>query len=284
MTTKHQVKLTDGEILLLDSIERLEIRAIVAAARSRIESVGAYPGLTPERAAFIADVLIEAREAGILIRQWKQIRSCSVCGASGEYRLPSKRHKKERFFEISGVELAKRFISMKGYTAVGCCSACFESVEAHLIEALQGVPVEIPECWEAAPHRWKRYDKRHCTKCEWTGHEGEMRQLPAIMRGTYPGGCPNCDAENSAFGLRLIERADGFVMVELPEWRPHAEKADAWEGWLDGNSVGHYVKESRGSWEVNRAVRPDGTEREFRTHFEGAEKKAREWLTDGASQ
>ncbi len=210
------IKITDTEMLLLASVDRSEIAEAVDAARSRLASVERYPDLTPERAGFIADVIREAQTNGRLLQQWKNIRYCELCGAAGEYRLPSRRHKKERYYAIGGVELAYRFVTMQNFATLGCCRACFAAVESSLLAALQDVPAEYPTHWEGAPQRWKRHDNKKCNACDWTGHEGEMIGLPAVMgRGTYPGQCPECGAKNEWLGRRKIETMDGFMVVEV---------------------------------------------------------------------
>ena len=79
------------------------------------------------------------------------------------------------------------------------------------------VQAEFPKHWEAASHKFRRYDNRACTRCGWSGHDGQMRPLRTFMGdGFYPGGCPNCDAENSPLGQTIIKRGEGFTVVEVP--------------------------------------------------------------------
>lgn len=216
MRPTTSVKVTDTEMLLLVSVDRPEIAEAVAAARGRLTSIERYPDLTPEHAGFIADVILEARTNGRLTRLWRRIRYCSLCGASGEYRLPSKRHKNERYYPIHGVELAYRVVTMREHVALGCCDTCWHAVESTLLAALQDVPAEYPTHWEGAPQRWKRHDNKKCTACDWTGHEGEMARLPTVMGGgTYPGQCPECGAKNEWLGPQNIETVDGFTVVEV---------------------------------------------------------------------
>lgn len=211
-------KLTDEEALLLDGKVRDDVQKLVTAARGRLAAVLDHPDLSPELAGFIADVVSEAEERGRLILRWEWVMWCPVCRNDAGYVLfKSGRRKgkprKRRY--LQAVELASRFVTVKGSVALGCCSECLAAVEPALVSALASARAEIPKRFvaEGRPD-WRRWELRRCKGCGWEGHEGEMRELPALMGGRYRGGCPACPAENRPLGPTRIERRDGFVVVE----------------------------------------------------------------------
>lgn len=215
MTIFH---LTDEQSLLLDGHLDDDGQAKVNAARARIEARKASV-LPDHLAGFVADVVTEARTNGKVVVQHERIRRCPLCGAYKGYAKYKSGPRKgldnlDRPLYLNGIETARRFVTMKGHVSVGACVDCFEAAEPSIVEALRGVKAEVHERLRHPdePKRVK-HDNRHCTKCGWTGHAGQMRRLPAIMGGTYPGGCPECDAENLPFGRNVIKPADGFTVV-----------------------------------------------------------------------
>lgn len=223
------MNLTDDELILLDGKCRPGIQKEVDAAKTRIATIAANPDIRCEDAKFIADALTEARTHGELSFTREQLRHCLVCNRSAgyaKYARAGRYHRKgqnntNRPLTFYGVELANRFVRMKGYATLGCCLECWTRIQPLLVEKLAGVEAEISHYITGQPPNFKRYKKAHCKECGWEGHQGQMRQLNALMGGQYPGGCPNCKAENRVFGATLIETVDGYVIV------PQEQKAAA---------------------------------------------------------
>ena len=93
------------------------------------------------------------------------------------------------------------------------CTECFARIKSSLLLWLEDEAIEIPEWITGHAPKWKRYQNMECTKCGWKGHEGLMERKPTIMGGgTYPGGCPKCEAVNVLF-LQAIERRPGYVIT-----------------------------------------------------------------------
>lgn len=213
--------LTDNELILLDGQCREETQREVDKAKARLAMIAAIPDASAADAAFIADAVTEAQSTGRLIFAHVRIRSCRVCKASGGYRRYTRNgryHRKgdpnyDKPTYLNGVELAKRFVTMQGHATLGCCSDCFKRIQPALIEKLADVHAEISKGITGTDPAFKRFDKMTCEKCGWTGHEGQMRLLRAIMDGNYSGGCPNCPAENRFLGPTLIKHQDGFEVV-----------------------------------------------------------------------
>ena len=88
-----------------------------------------------------------------------------------------------------GVELGYRFIGFTGHAVCGCCDECWEQAKPLMGAALAEVEAAIPEAFTGYPPRFERYDNAQCTRCGWTGHEGQMKGRRTLMGdGTYPGG------------------------------------------------------------------------------------------------
>lgn len=113
---------------------------------------------------------------------------------------------------FAGIEFAKRFIGIRGSSVVGCCIECYTAVKVALVAALADVRAQIPEAITDYKPRWARWDLYECTQCGWQGHEGQMRELPAIISGKYRGGCPACDAKNQFLGPTLLKSREGFTV------------------------------------------------------------------------
>jgi hypothetical protein len=217
------LKLTDEELILLDGKCRPEIQKAVDAAKDRLSSCKKLPNLTSSEAGFVADVVRCAQLKGILSWQPIFLKECKVCGTSCEYRKYLRRGKWHNKGDpdyshpiyLSGMELDKSRVFMQGYANLGACRKCMTKLIPSLTEALLDVHAELPsELSKGKSPTYKRWDNMQCTECNWTGHEGQMRRLRTMMGdGTYPGGCPNCKAENHLFG-RTIVNSDGFTLVE----------------------------------------------------------------------
>lgn len=221
-----QVTLSDEECALLDGRVGEKAQAVVDAAKARLAAREAYSGLAPLLAALVADVLTEATTHGRLTYQHTRIRYCHYCERGGGYvHFKSGRNRGmadyKRPLTLDAVEFAYRFVRIERSVAVGACGECVASALPTIREALRGVRAELPEPLriEGEP-TYKHYDRRTCKSCGWTGHEGLMGRLPALMGGTYPGICPQCKSEQKIMGRTQFDSADGFDVVEVAAVRP----------------------------------------------------------------
>lgn len=222
MTITHKVELTDLELLLLDGKCSESVQSVIYSVRDRLALEQTLSGLNPAEVQFVHNVIQRARTTGELRPARESLKSCPVCGQIAGYAKVrrSTRYKKkgetdyDKPLYLSGYDFAAGFIRMKGYPSLGCCSFCYDKLKVTLIEQIQNVPCELSSFFDI-PTRWKRFQNVKCTECQWVGHEGQMRQLPAIMGGFYPGGCGRCGAENHFFSKDTIERIDSFTLVSV---------------------------------------------------------------------
>lgn len=221
----HALTLTDDELVLLNGRCRPEVQQKVDEAAARIRSREEHPDLTVAHAGFIADAVSEARTNGLLVWHQRRLRACSLCGRSGgyiEFKSGPRRGRPnyDRPLHFNGRELARRSVGVEGYAKLGGCTECIEVVAPVLRDALCGVAAQVPDNLRAAGEpRRVRYENRRCSKCGWTGHEGQMGRKPTLLGdGTYPALCPECGAENHLFS-HPVEPADGFTIVVEAEAR-----------------------------------------------------------------
>lgn len=215
---KNYVTLTDDELAALDGACRPEVQEKVTAALSRLAAQSTHPDLAPPLAGLVADVLAEATKSGLLRHWHRQLRHCPLCGKRagyGVYKSGPRRGQDnyDRPLNLRGIELADRFISVQGSVTLGGCVECMATVRPVLVEALRGVPVELPDqlVAEGDPQRRRRLN-RHCKKCDWTGHEGQMKWDRTLMgNGRFPSRCPQCGAGGAL--SHDVEIAEGFVVV-----------------------------------------------------------------------
>lgn len=216
------LNLSDHELVILDGQCSETVQQAVDAAKQRLAAIAALPQLTEKQAGFVADVVREARENGKLTFRFSSIRSCPLCERKAGYAVRTRRSAWARAgtpnydkpLYLSGIELAERFLSVKGYVSLGCCRECMDFMKPFLTEALADVRAEIPENITGHAPRFLWYRNQHCTKCEWSGHEGQMGFIPAVFQGKYRGKCPQCGAENLFLGPTIIKSIDGFTVVE----------------------------------------------------------------------
>lgn len=216
----YSVSLTTEEILLLDGKVRPEIQKTVDDAKSA-KSIEAFVD-NAAQARFIAEALKEAETNGILVCRWVSIHHCPYTGKSAgyaTYRRHGKWHRKgetdySKPLTMSGVELADRFVRIRGHVTIGCCAEFWDAVRPKLAARLEGIKAEVAKEITGHPPKWKRFPKRRCKKCGWEGHEGQMRRRNTLMgEGTYPAGCPECDAANLFLCGTEVELLDGFELV-----------------------------------------------------------------------
>jgi hypothetical protein len=223
MRDKTMLMLVDSELVILDGKCRSEIQIEVDKAKKRLESVATFDGV-PEKFHKILSLLVqEAERNGKLRYASMSIHGCDVCGAYGGYvkrKRASRYHNKgepdySKPIYLYGFEYSDSAVHVRGVPVVGCCSECDKELRQYTPKILVGIQAEIPEALTGIPPRWKKFDNRHCAKCGWTGHEGQMLLLPALMGGKYHGECPQCHAQNLPFGDHNVKIADGFQIVPV---------------------------------------------------------------------
>lgn len=198
-----------------------ELVTAIAAAEARHEAQVARPDLRPELAAFIADVQTEAHQTGILGFTHEMIQRCPLgCGKTYGY-LPYEsgpnrglyNRKKPRHYQA--IDLSAAFVRIRGHVRLGGCQDCYTEVKPHLVRALAGIEVQLPDALLAddATERWFKSDNIACPRCEWTGHRRQLGKLRTLMGdGFYFGKCPGCGHE-AAFPGEQFKHTDGFTMV-----------------------------------------------------------------------
>lgn len=216
------IELTDDYLLLLDGRVDAATQAEIDAAKHR-KSLNAQLGaLPPKVAEFVTNAVAEARKSGILIWQSASTNYCGLCGKVGgyaKYKRNGRYHRKGQSdhtkpLSFNGIELKESFVRIQNHISLGGCTACVESSVEHLRTALKDVAAELPEKL-ASGSRYKRWDRRRCDECGWTGHEGQLGMLPAWMGGgRYRGECPSCGAKNELLSSK-VKRVEGFELVAV---------------------------------------------------------------------
>jgi hypothetical protein len=218
----YSVKLTADELVRLDGVCSADVQAEVDKAKSALR-IGATQSLTPKQSQFVAHVVATANTDKLLVYSSRRIRSCLICDAFAGYATYKSGRNKGRANHdkprhLASVELRDTFLTVDGHVSVGGCKACVDALLPVLRAELADVRAELPDQLRAedAP-RFKRYRLAVCTSCGWTGHEGLMRPVRALMGGTYPGGCAVCSASNKPFDQELVTISrDEFAVVEMP--------------------------------------------------------------------
>lgn len=211
------LSLTDNELVLLDGNCRKEIQSKVDEAKERL-SIQVPIGLREELVPFFRRVIQEAKASGKLVCRPVDLSLCGGCGRTKDYvRFKSGRRAGQRNYNkpkyLRGMELASRFLTIKGYPALGLCKACFDEIKPYLRAALEGVQAELPTTLMGYEPKYKKYPIRRCRDCGWEGGEHLMGRLPALMGGTYPGKCPKCGAESLPFGPTKFDTTDTHIVV-----------------------------------------------------------------------
>ena len=226
--SRTSVLLTDPELVLLDGQVDEKVQRKVDDAKARLAAASVLAHLTPAQAGFVADVVSRAQRDGKLVYHLKRFRSCSICGRHAGYAKYKSGPRKgldnwDRPLSFAGIDLGWQFVQIEGHPVCGGCQDCVKPLLPDIADALRGVWAEVPPQLRAdgEPVR-KKHGNRHCRKCDWSGHEGEMRWERTLMGdGRYPAYCPSCGA-GGAFS-RDVETADGFVVVAVENGTTEAQ-------------------------------------------------------------
>lgn len=218
------LRLNDKEIAALDGHCRIEIQDVVTRAKHRLAIAAQVNDAPANIADFVALVVTYAQENGRLGHQVRGLSSCPVCNkraGHAKHTRSGRNHKKgdtdyNKPLKLWGVDLAVSFVKVDGHTSLGACMDCIALARPYLKSLLADVPAEIAQNLFDEPPRFKWRNKRQCTACDWLGHEGQMKMLPAIFEGTYPGECPSCGARNDGFGRQTIKVVDGWELEPVP--------------------------------------------------------------------
>jgi len=220
----NQVHLTDEQLILLDGHVDGETQGLIDVAKLRLSTIEAMPQCTPAEAGFIADAVREAATNGILICKSADLAKCRVCGEQHTYAIHTrngKYHQKgslnlDKPLYLRGVELADRFVNVKGYPHLGCCKGCWDRIKPLVSEAVKDIRAEIHRSITGTQPKWTKYHNCYCTKCDWKGHLGQLGLLPAVMGGNYRGVCPSCEAKNTLFASMIRRDSDSahFTVIE----------------------------------------------------------------------
>jgi hypothetical protein len=213
------VHLTDAELMALDGRCSPTVQAAVNAATARVRAATTWPGLPHGLAGLVADTVTEARRTGAITYRATRLRSCDWCHREAGYATYQTGRRagtvnRSRPLAFPGVEMSTRPLTV-GLVHLGACRECMAAVTPVLVDALRDVIAETPTEL-SAPGRpmYRRHGIRHCTRCGWAGHDGQMRAVPGEA-GPRSVGCPNCPAVNN--GSPVIEPVDGFVVLDTGE-------------------------------------------------------------------
>lgn len=225
-----KIDLTEDELLMLDGRCAPATQALVDDLKDRRAYRQRFDGLTTREADFVHAIIAEARAAGRLVHRGASLRYCEVCGTRAgyaTYKRTSRNHRKgeidyDKPLSLYGIEMKDTFIRMEGYPSLGCCNDCWRKLKDVIADELYlgKVRAEIPQDIMGHPPKYKRWRNVQCTVCGWTGHEGQMRELNAIMGGKYRGGCPKCVAENRFLGPTHVKDIEGFTVVDVVVAQP----------------------------------------------------------------
>lgn len=212
--TPWEVKLTSAELVLLDGKCSASTQEVVNRAKMSLSFTGS--ALTDAQAKLVADIVAEATTKKKLVFDYTPITYCRLCKRIAPPRLTQRGRPRRDGSQLTfaGIEFRKSFVRIHDHISLGGCEECVKAILPTLKTALEGVEAEMPESITGIKPRFKRHDAVKCKNCGWRGGEHQMTRKPALMSGTYPSGCPNCKAENRAFGPDIIETLRGeYVLV-----------------------------------------------------------------------
>ena len=215
----RRFELEHGEMMLLDGTCSDASQSIINEYKQALALTAS--GLTHKQGAMVAKIVATAKKNGKLAYSIRQVSSCPCCGASAgyaTYKSSSRYHDKgdvnrDKPLSLNITDLDGSFVRVSNYSSLGFCQSCKEIILPILLLELEDVRAEIPEKLTGHAPKFRWHQNKVCA-CGWTGHEGQMGRLYALMGGTYPGSCPSCKAENTPFGRTIIATADGFTLTE----------------------------------------------------------------------
>jgi hypothetical protein len=219
------VMLTNEQLVMLDGCGDDKIQKMVDSAKRARSFVKNHDDLEPHIAEWLSDIIEEANKSGKL--GFRNIRlqtpgKCPICQEKigyAKYPRNGKYHRKGDInykspCSVAAIELAERFVSIKGHLVNGCCKKCWDSGMKDLVTAnLIGVKAEIHKSITGEDLKYKCCRMMQCEECQWIGHEGKMGRMPAMMKGDYPGKCPSCEAKNLPFVPDKIKSISGYLAI-----------------------------------------------------------------------
>lgn len=218
------LQISDVELAVLDGKCSEETQKIVDAAKARLGSISANPGVPEPVASLAADLVLLAKSTGKLQLQHRHLSRCRVCSKYGGYAKYTRSGRYHRKGDINydkptflwGVDLEVSMVTVKGHVTHGCCTTCWDQWKDFIGKQLLDVEAEVPQDITGVPSKYKWYSRAKCQRCGWEGHEGEMGRLRTLMGdGWYAGQCPQCKAENHLFSNEIKTVGLGWVVVPV---------------------------------------------------------------------
>lgn len=190
-----RLELSDTELALLDGRCEPATQVEVDAAKARLAAVAERPDLDPRHAAFVADVVSEARREGVVRWSWTYANHCGLCDTKpygyAKYKSGPNRGRRNinKPLQYRCVDLGTSHV--RGYVKLGGCGDCVESLRPLLTDLLARERCQVaPQLAAEGRPLWRRFDRRRCKECGWEGHEGEMGRDRTIMGdGWVPSFC-----------------------------------------------------------------------------------------------
>lgn len=223
-----QINLTDQELLLLDGrIENPQLQKEIDSAKQRLDYTWGIDYPNDAIKALASQMAQYAAVQGKISFSHINLRRCSVCKESAGYDTYKKSGRYHRKGEINtskplfmgGLDFDSSLVKIMNHTSLGCCNECYELGKTSIAATLLKVKAEIAPVLMNPVHKWtpkyKRWDNMECTRCGWTGHQGEMTEESTLFdNGKYKAGCPQCGAKNTLFS-QPIKHLNTFTLVEI---------------------------------------------------------------------
>lgn len=218
------VSLTDRQLMLLDGKVDDKTQGYVDKAKERL-ALGNIKGVPDKFQEFTKLLIQHISEKGKLTKRSADVSHCQICDRRADYDTysrTSRHHRKgetnyDKRIYLRGVELAEVNVIFTGLPTLGMCNLCYTEYEPILLNEV--LPTLVGEFSTRLTNKKPEYtysQHKHCTKCNWNGHELEMGRLPTLMGdGFYYGVCPNCKERNAIFSSTIIETVPGFELVKV---------------------------------------------------------------------
>lgn len=210
----NTIKLSDEELVLLASVVP-RFSADADAASERLEIKRTLGDVPADLQPVVSRILQVALENSAVDYGTTDVRYCSFCKTSAGYHTYTRNSRYHR----KGEPNYKRPKRLWGARVNGetMCMDCWRKIQPTIVSALRDRPVYMPPSWDEDRPLYAQFNNMECTKCGWTGHEGEMGRDPTMMGdGYYPAKCPECGAENKLFTTD-IKRAKGTTVIRVPK-------------------------------------------------------------------